>query len=232
MERGFVFKNLIQQLITLLLLYFLMGIWWGDEQWFKDKIKELSFFLSVAMMFFLASLGTSLISRPVIIQISQENKCFNQPMTTFSITGRKRTQEHEREIDLSINVVKNQSIWGAFVCYLLRKLNISIVVEPVTPGIILEADDEAIRQDLSSTTEGFRIHIDNYIEAIIKRSNNASNHKKTCGFVIQESRVHIVSDEVIQITPILMRGSKIAPFWLNALVRFENPSHKVIFKRG
>lgn len=229
MERGFVIRDLIKQLITISLLYFLMGIWWGDEQWFKDKVKELSFFLSVGFMFFTVSLGTSLISRPVTIQISQLNKHYNNEETRFSIVGKRKTQEHERVVDLQITIIKSKSIWGLLVGYILKKMEVSILVEPVTSGIVLEADNESIRQDISETTVGFKINIGPYLENVINRSNIGSQ-SKGCEYLISENRSDIVSNETFQITPIFLTKDKIAPLWLTSLVRFENPSHIVFFK--
>jgi hypothetical protein len=228
-ERGFVLRVLFQQLITLLLFYFLMSIWWGEEQWFQDKVKELSFFLGVGGLFFLASLGTSLITRPVTIQIQQENKHFNRNETTFSITGNVKTQEHERIVDLKINIIKSKSIWGWLVCYILKKLDVTVQVEPVTPGIILEADNEYLRTDVTGTEKGFLINIGDYLERILRRSN-PSDHMKGCEYVISEDRGNVVSNEKLHITPILLAKDKIAPYIVTILVRFDNPSHTVHFK--
>jgi hypothetical protein len=228
-EKGQVFRNLIQQLITLLLFFFLMGFWWGDEKWFQDKVKELSFFLSVGVMFFLASFGTSLISRPAYIQITQENKHFSRNETTFSITGRKKTQEHERVVDLKVNVARNKSVWGWLASYILKKMDVSILVAPVTNGIILEADNEFVRKDVTATEKGFFINVGEYIESILIKSSEGV-HIKGCEYLIIEDLHNPVSNEILHITPTLFSKGKEAPSWLNTLIRFENPSHIVNFK--
>lgn len=229
MERGAAIRDLLKQAATLVIFFLLMRVWWGDEQWFQDKVKELSFLIGMTAAFIIASLGVRLISRPVTIQVTQSNKQFNKDETNFSITGRKKTQEHERTVDLQLFVVKANSVWGKLVCSILKKHNIAILVEPVTKGIILEAENESLRYDVAATQSGFKIELNDYIESILTNSS-PGQHNKGCAFVIQEDRNHRVSDEVIQITPMFTAKDKNAPLWITLLVKFNNVSHNVNFK--
>ena|GEM_PF-5037520 len=229
MERGLVFRELIKQLISLGLFYCLMSIWWGDEQWFKDKVKELSFFISMGFIFLIVSLLTYAISRPILLQIEQTNKHFGRSETTFSISGTQKTQEHERVVDLTINVVKNVSIWTWLTRKIIEKMDIYILIEPVTPGLVLEAENEAMRTDIVSTPTGFKIKVGEYIARILRRSNSGE-HSKGCEYVIQEDRGNVVSSETFQINPVLMSRNKEAPSWVTLFIRFNSPSHIVHFK--
>jgi hypothetical protein len=229
MERGLIFRELIKQLLSLGLFYFLMRVWWGDEQWFIDKVKELSFFISVGFLFLIVSLLTHILSRPIIIDIAQTNKHFERPETTFSISGIHKTQEHERVVDLKINVLKNKSIWTWLTAKVIERMDIHILIEPVTSGLVLDAENESIRTDLVATEKGFKIKAGEYISRILKRSNSGE-HSKGCEYVIQEDRDNVVSNELFHINPILLAGNREAPLWLTFFIRLNNYSHIVHFK--
>ncbi|MBO9608015.1 MAG: hypothetical protein J7639_18795 [Paenibacillaceae bacterium] len=233
MERGFVLRELLKQAITLAIFYFVMKHVWGTEQWFNDKVKELFFFLSIGLIYFIASLAALIVSRPVVITITQINKRFNQTSTTFSIKGRTRTQDHERTVSVQITVLRKQSIWGLVCSKILSRYQPTILIEPATPGIIVQKDTAGTRVDLAETPTGLIVNLSNYLSSIINNSPSGT-FNKVIDYKISDQPSNPVTDETIYIVPQLMcRGQK-APYWLTSLIRFDNShcEHVVHFKRG
>lgn len=230
MEATVVLRELGKQAIQVAVLYFVMDYYWGTEQWFKDKVKELIFFLGMGVAFFITSMLFHLIARPVTISISQENSRFSLQQTNLSIQKRSKTQEHERTVNLSLNVTRNFSLWGALVTKILKQRNITILVEPVTQGIVLQARKEAQRQDIISTPSGFEIKAGEYLEKILSRSNSGE-YSKGCEYVILEDNRHPVTSETFQIVPILLSGGQPAPAWIGLILNFNTDQHTVLFVR-
>jgi hypothetical protein len=220
---------LIKDGITVILFYFLARTWWSDEGWFTDKSHELLTFLLIGVIFYLISLGFSIITRPICIEITQQNKHYAHPITNFSIIGTRKTQEHERIVELTINVTKQNSVWHWIIGRILKKYNLSIMIESVTPGIILEADNEAVRNDITGHPLGFEILAHGYIGQIVQRSN-LGTHTKSCEYLIHENPINFVSQETIHIVPILLANGNPAPNWLKLFIVFSTPEHVVNFR--
>jgi len=233
MERGFVLRELFKQAITLVIFYFVLKHVWGTEQWFNDKVKELLFFLSIGIIYFIASLAPVIVSRPVVITISQVNKRFNQSSTTFSIKGRSRTQDHERTVSLQVTVLRKQSIWGVICCKILKHYQPKIAIEPATPGIIIQKDIAGTRSDITETSTGLILDISSYLSSIINNSPSGI-FSKVIDYKISDQPLNPVTDETIHIIPNLMCGGRKAPYWLSSIIRYDNSNcgHVVHFKRG
>ncbi len=222
-------RLLLKDIVSLVLFYFIAKFFFGEEKWFTDKTHELITFLLIGLVFYIFSLGVYLIKRPLTIRLHQSNSQYDKTETNFSIRGSSRTQEHERLVEMVVNIERSISFWGKLVAIILKRSRLSILVEPVTSGIVIEADNEAVRNDITSTTKGFIIEINENVSNIID-SPSEGNHGKTCEYIISEDRDHIVSNETIHIVPMLYRNGERAPTWCEFLVRFETQPHVVNFK--
>ncbi|MFU1795427.1 hypothetical protein ACM1RC_16295 [Paenibacillus azoreducens] len=232
MERGSVIRSLVKEAVTLVLFYFVMRIWWNNESWFTDKVKELSFFLCVGVLFFIASIFKSLISRPVTVNVIQENKHFRENKTNFSIKGRKKTQEHERTVKFNIIINRSSSVWGWLALKILNKYNLILLVEPSSPGVLVEADKAPLRNDISETTTGFSLDLSSYLSNIVSNFNSGVV-SKGCSYIIQEDMNNVVTDETLAITPKLMQSNGMSvPRFVTFLIKFDssNSNHMVNFK--
>jgi hypothetical protein len=230
LEATVVLRELGKQAIQIAVLYFVMDYYWGTEQWFKDKIKELLFFLGMGIVFFITSMLFHLVTRPVTITISQENSRFSLQQTNLSIQKRSKTQEHERTVNLSLKVTRKFSFWGFLVAKILKRKDITILVEPVTQGIVLQVRKEALRQDIIATSSGFHIKVGEYLERILSRSSSGE-YSKGCEYVILEDNLHPVTSETFQIVPILLSRGQPAPTWIGLILNFKTDQHTVLFKR-
>ena len=230
-ERGLVLRELIKQAISIVLLYFLIKYWWSGQQWAQDKIKELLFFLGVGVLFFVISLFTSIFARPITVSIHQSNKSYGTKETNYSISGNRKTQQHERIVDLNLKVMRKYSIWGRLVAKLLKNKNIVVLVEPVTQGIVLQAKKEDQRTDLQTTPTGFQIKLGEYLERILSRSEQGE-YSKGCEYLVVEDTLHPVTNETFQVVPILTVGGKPAPSWVNLILKFSADNHCIRFIKG
>lgn len=233
METGFsiAIRALVRESVTLILFFLMLNFWWGDEQWFKDKVKELSGFLAISVMFFLSSIITRFFSRPIVVTLSQQNARYSLPSTTFSVGVSGITQEHERTTELSVEVTRNKSIWGKFVAFCIRRSTLTLLVESVTPGIILVAEDEMLRSDIASVHRGFHLKIGDYLMNVLKHSSAGLSHAKKCSYVLEVDRNHHVTSEIFQIVPRLVYNNRQAPWWLFLFVKFSVIAHTVHFTR-
>ncbi|RED34659.1 hypothetical protein [Paenibacillus sp. VMFN-D1] len=232
MERGSIIRTLIKDAITLVLFYFLMRIWWGNESWFTDKVKELGFFLCVGFFFFIMSIFKSLITRPVAVIVTQENKHFRENKTNFSIKGKRKTQEHEREVEFNVIISRNSSVWGWLALKIVNKFNLILLIEPSSPGVLVEADKAPLRNDISETTTGFTLNLSSYLSSIISNVNSGV-FSKGCLYIIHEDRVNMVTNETLAITPRLIQSNmKNIPWFITCLIKFDNSKsiHMVNFK--
>lgn len=209
-----------------------MKHFWGTEQWFGDKVKEMLFYLSIGLFYFIASLVTVIFSRPLAITVEQTNKCFGQPTTTFSIRGRKSTQDHERTVVAKLTIQRHKSIWGLLCSKLLMWFKPTIVFEPATAGIIVQAARAGTRLDLTDTQYGLEVDLATYLNSIIENVPQGEL-SKAIDYKISEDPFNPLTDETIYIVPqLLCRGRK-APHWLTTMIRFNNTKcgHIVYFKR-
>ncbi|WP_042348226.1 hypothetical protein [Bacillus massiliigorillae] len=221
---------LVKDTIVIVLFYFITKAIWKDSNWFEDKAEELITFLLIGIILFIVSIALTIFTRPIDIVIEQYNQHFEQPNTNFSINGSKKTQDHERIVELKIGLLKRNSIWMWICCKILKRLKLSILVEPVTPGILLEATNESLRQDIESTPSGFEILLHNYVTQILERANIDIENSKGCDYFITEDITNIVSTETIQIITTLMLNGKVAPFWLNFFIKSNTSEHIVNFR--
>lgn len=232
MEKGFLFREVIKHLLTLVFFYFGMKYFWGTEQWFNDKVKEMLFYLSIGIIYFIASLATVIFSRPVTITIEQSNKCFGKSTTTFSIHGRKRTQEHERTVEAKLFIQRHKSIWGVLCSKLLIWYKPTVVFEPATAGLVIQAARAGARLDLTDTQYGLELDLATYLNSIIE---NVPQGKlsKAIDYKISDDPINPLTDETIYIVPKLLCRGKNAPHWLTTMIRFNNTKcgHTVYFKR-
>lgn len=230
MEKKQLIKDLITQLIQLVIFCLLMNRFWGTEQWYIDKVKEMSFFLLVTVIFFLTSLFTRIITTPIRIEISQENKEFELPFTTFSIKGRTKTQEYQRTIKMKICVERKYSFWGIITTWLLKKSNMKLVVVPSALGINVQAKDEVVLNGVSSFQNGFKFNIGEYLENNLK-FGQSGQYSKTINYIITEDRSTVVQGEKFQISPNL----KVNKWYYKIIyifIRYKIEFHTVHFNRG
>lgn len=232
MERGIILRGIFKEIITLLIFYFGMRLWWGEEDWFNDKTKEMIFFVSVGLIYFIASFFTSLISRPIKINVNQTNSHYNDSKTNLSIKGARRTQQHERSVELTLTVNRKNSVWSFLSLKLLSRYDLKVLIEPISPGIILDPERGPIRNDIIETRSGFKINLSDYISSILMNSHNGLFIKK-CKYVITEDSLNVVTNETLNVVPRLVKsnGSSV-PRLITFLLSFNNleSGHVVNFK--
>lgn len=229
MDRKGMAKDIVVQSIQLVIFYFLMRKFWGTEQWYVDKVKELFFFLSITGLFFLVSLFTRVITSPIRININQENDEFKLPFTTFSIRDRRCTQEYERTIKLQICVERKYSFWGWITEILLKKSDVKLIIVPSAEGIGVQALDEMVLNGVSSYENGFEIQIGKYIERNL-RLGQAGDFHKIIKYMVIEDRNTIVHGEMFQISPTLKFDKWYYKF-LSIFIRCKFEYHTVHFTR-
>lgn len=232
MEKGVMIRSVFKEFFTLAVFYILMKSWWGSESWFIDKTKELLFFASMGLVYFIASFFMALISRPIKIYVSQVNAHYDGDKTNFSIKGRKKTQEHERTVSANILIARNKSVWGWLALKILSRYELLILFEPVTSCVILQADKGATRTDIDETRVGFKLKFSNYISSIIANSSVGS-FSKSCDYTFVEDSRNPATAEITQVVPRLIKNDgRDLPKILTMFLAFDNSSasHTVNFK--
>lgn len=227
-RKGELIRDIVSDVFRLAILFVVFGVSWHKDQWFNDQTKELIFGIVTGLIFLFISFIGQPFARPVKISMNMKNSQYGREETTFSIKGKRRTQEFERTVAMEIEVRRRYSVFGVVVLWLLRNRDVDIVVESVTRGIILQAESEQSRSDLESTTTGFKVKVGDYIGDILRHTDDGE-FKKGCKFVIIENPHYRVSEEKFQIYPILTNHSQRVPFWLPLLLQFESNKHVVHF---
>lgn len=108
-----------------------------------------------------------------------------------------------------------------------------IVIEPATPGIIVQKDIAGTRSDITETSTGLVLDLSSNLSSIINNSPSGT-FNKTIDYKISDQPSNPVTDETIQIIPNLICRGRKAPYWLMTIIRFDNSNcgHVVHFKRG
>jgi len=226
-----IWKNIVSSGFQLVAIYFIFKFRWGQESWFKDKVSDALSLILMYSAIFIVSILMLLITPPVTIELKLPNKHYPEANETrFSIRRGKPSMEHERTVALRVKVKRRYSAWGRIVAWVIKSFHVKVLIEPLTDGIIIQAVAGQMRRDITETQTGFVINIDEYLSRIMSKSTSGESEKE-CGFIIVEDTLHRVTDEIIQITPLLLKRGQAAPGILSLILDFKHDSHIVHFKR-
>lgn len=234
MEKKGVLKDIIIQVIQFSLFYFIARNFWGTEQWYQDKVKEMSIFLGMAIMFIIIGGVLNSFGSPINMQIKQVNKRFGGNQTNFSIRGSNKTIEFERIIKVKVQLSRKYSMWGKVIAWTLKNINYKVAIEPDTSGLKLQlVDDINLHHNnsiISSTMTGIEIDVGSYIRSTLNATNQCEVFKEI-EYTIIEDRSNYSTSGMFVICP-KIRSTGILSKILGVFIRGNIEQHIVNFVRG
>ena len=223
-------KYIASQILQFAAFYIGARKFWGNEIWYQDKLKEMIFFMIMSIAYAFIGILFYSFGAPLILNFTQINRQFQTSQTNFSIKGRKKTSEHERIVELKVEVRRKYSLWGKFIAMILRKVDFTIIVEGNEPGLNLIVKDGHAIPNLTQTPEGFEFKLNQYLDNILVNTSQCNVSKTFC---------YRISDDTINLSNggefIILPRIKDKNIWIKIIMLFTRMSfdeHKVYFVRS
>lgn len=212
MDKKIVFKEILIQSIQFVLFYFVAKFFWGSEQWYQDKVKEMEFFLAASVVFILIRIILNSVGSPIIMELKQMNKQFESSQTNFFLHGRNKTTEYERTVRARIQLKRKYSIWGWLVLRLLKNIEYKMNIEPDSNGLKLQLVNDINlhypNSIVSSTANGIEIDVGKYIRSTLINTDQCQVFKEIEYIVIEDRNNFATSGSFVIYPKVKVKGIK------------------------
>lgn len=232
MERKVMLKEILVQIFQLSIFYFVARYFWGNEQWYQDKTKEMVFFLLVSILIIIIGLLFNSFGSPIILHIKQLNKKFEGTQTNFSIKGSRKTIQDERIVKVRIQLNRKYSVWGNFVVFLLKNIDYRITIKPDRFGVKLQLVNDLNFNNtiISSTVEGIEFDVAEYIESTLNVNSQCEVFQDFEYIVIEDTSNFSAGGMFVVAPKLTCRGIKSRILQVFIVSKVEQ--HIINFVRG
>lgn len=234
MEKGAILKELIIQMIQFILFYFIARIFWGTEDWYNDKVKEMIFFIGASVVTIIIGLLLSSFGSPIKIKIEQKNKEFKGKHTNFFLKNSKKSLQNERTVRVIIQMERRYSIWGSIVLKLLKNISYKIELKTETRGLNLQLVNDINLSHpnsiVSSTMNGIEIDVGKYINSLLINTSQCLVSREV-EYLIVEDRNNFSTTGTFAVFP-KVTSTGIKSKLLCIFIRCKIEQHIVNFVRG
>lgn len=206
-------RNFILQLIITcgLLKY---NVFKFEEKFLKNQIETLKYGLVVAGIIFILAIFIGYFIFPLTLEIEQKNKIDDKNETRFLVdanTNNVITSNIERQIEITVKIKRNKSLFDALYYLLIRIFNINIFI--IADGFVLTPDRSIYIEDCMNN--GIKINLYRYIVNNVDTLNS-----RKLKFFYQINEGANLGDDI----PIKIRIS----FYENLLLRKQRVKNRVI----
>lgn len=206
-------RNFVLQLIiTFILLRY--NIFKFEEKFLKDQIITLKYSLIVTGGIFLIAIIVAYFVFPLTVEIEQKNKVYNTNETRFLVdanTNSVTTSNKERQVEITIKIKRNKSIFDIIYYFLIKIFNINIFI--IADGFVLTPDRSIYIEDCMNN--GIKINLYKYIINNVDTTNT-----RDLKFFYQINEGANLGDDI----PIKIRIS----FYENLLLRKQRIKNRII----
>lgn len=206
-------RNFVLQLIiTFILLRY--NIFKFEEKFLKDQIITLKYSLIVTGGIFLIAIVVAYFVFPLTVEIEQKNKVYNTNETRFLVdanTNSVTTSNKERQVEITIKIKRNKSIFDIIYYFLIKIFNINIFI--IADGFVLTPDRSIYIEDCMNN--GIKINLYKYIINNVDTTNT-----RDLKFFYQINEGANLGDDI----PIKIRIS----FYENLLLRKQRIKNRII----
>lgn len=199
-------KYILTQVIQFIIFYYGTRVFWGEEAWRNDKLKEMGFFLIIGIIYTIISVSFYSFGAPIKAKISQKNKQYKGDDTNFSVKGRTKTPEHERTVEFQIEIIRRYSVWGYLVLKLLKNIDFVIEVEPLSDNVNIQVIDGNNITSIIQTAKGFSFNVGKYIQELLQNTDNCSVSKSIYYKIVESSTIYSVDEQIVVKTQLAHRG--------------------------
>ncbi|MGL5593008.1 MAG: hypothetical protein ACRDDH_03600 [Cetobacterium sp.] len=206
-------RNFVLQLIiTFILLRY--NVFKFEEKFLKDQIITLKYSLIVTGGIFLIAIIVAYFVFPLTVEIKQKNKVYNTNETRFLVdanTNSVTTSNKERQVEITIKIKRNKSIFDIIYYFLIKIFNINIFI--IADGFVLTPDRSIYIEDCMNN--GIKINLYKYIINNVDTTNT-----RDLKFFYQINEGGNLGDDI----PIKIRIS----FYENLLLRKQRIKNRII----
>ncbi len=199
-------KYISTQIIQFIIFYYGTRIFLAEEAWRNDKLKEMSFFLIIGVIYTTIGVCFYSFAAPIKAKVFQKNKQYKGEDTNFSVKGRTKTPEHERTIEFKIEIVRQYSIWGYWVLKLLKNIDFFIEVEPLSDNINIQVIDGNNIRSITQTPKGFAFNVGEYIQELLQNTDSCSVSKSIYYKIVESSTIYSVDEQIVVKAQLSHRG--------------------------
>lgn len=208
--------NLRNFILQLIITYGLLkyNVFKFEEKFLKDQIETLKYGLIVAGIIFILAIFIGYFIFPLTLEIEQKNKIDDKNETRFLVdanTNNVITSNIERQIEITVKIKRNKSLFDALYYLLIRIFNINIFI--IADGFVLTPDRSIYIEDCMNN--GIKINLYRYIVNNVDTLNS-----RNLKFFYQINEGANLGDDI----PIKIRIS----FYENLLLRKQRVKNRMI----
>lgn len=224
-------KSFFTQTIQFIIIYVIFHSS-TSEPWFQNKLRDTIVLLISYLLFMVLPLF-DWIFRPIKINVKQENKLGKAAGNTQMLFDKSGclTPESQRTVNLTIEITRRGSIWWKILLAILKRKELSVVIEPVPNDLLLQGRDFARMREVEITEKGFFIKINSFLLDLSNRRSKLTIAKSFPYFVTDHPDIHIPHNLSASVQPIILVNGK-KSFFINFFVNFAGENHQIfVFRR-
>lgn len=198
------------------------------EPWFQNKMRDTIVLISSYLAFMIFPLIGRIVSKPVLIKITQTNKLGSGiDLTALLVESNElKTHQEQRTIKLNIEITRRHSWWWWWFRRLIKDHLLLIEVNTMPAYLHLQPKDHLMIKGVVLTHTGFTVSISDIIKDLEGGYGKLTVSKSFPFFVANHSDFHIPDNISAVIQPRIYYNNKALRF-LRLFISYETNIHKI-----